>query len=130
MGFEALDVKFDYEQALSHADTDDHIAKDCTRYVTMAKKTGDATSNTLSYVEADSFGKNHALTTKRLLTKDHGYLRVRVTMDNEGTERYFSHWQRYLAGWHRVTYVRRHCSAAAAAAPAAAAVPAATTPTP
>ena len=49
------------------------------------------------------------MTTSGVFHAGHGAVQVKVTMDNEGTERYFSHWQRYLAGWRRVTYVRRHC---------------------
>jgi len=118
--FEALDIVFDYADSISHADTDDHITiemrackpngKDCTKFVKMAKKTGDTgRGGSLHYTQANSYRTNHGMTTSGVFHAGHGAVQVKVTMDNEGTERYFSHWQRYLAGWHRVTYVRRHC---------------------
>merc|ERR1712100_935387 len=62
----------------------------------------------LHYTQANSYKTNHGMTTSGVFHAGHGAVQVKVTMDNEGTERYFSHWQRYLAGWRRVTYVRPH----------------------
>merc|ERR1712167_90207 len=74
----------------------------CTKFVKMAKKTGDTgRGGSLHYTRAHSFGSKHGMTTDGVFHAGHGAVQVKVTMDNDGADRYFSHWERYFAGYRR-----------------------------